>query len=102
MSKLLITSQVYENYGDATAPHWKPKGGRDYVVKNLPWVTAEDFENAITIVNEVTPKIEQNNEYYRESVIGWEIVNDNYLTEFELSQQKYDGKITYGPTELVR
>ena len=35
MAKLLITTQVYENYGDADKPYWKAKGGGDYVVKNF-------------------------------------------------------------------
>ena len=29
--KLLITTQVYENYGY----RWKPKGGNDYVVRGV-------------------------------------------------------------------
>jgi hypothetical protein len=101
MSKLLITTQVYENYGDTSNPHWKAKGGMDYVVKNLPWQTEEDFQQAIKIVVDVQPNIEQDNEYYRESVVGWRVVADDYLTEFELSQQKYDGVITYSPKELA-
>jgi hypothetical protein len=35
MAKLLITTQVYENYGSADEPYWKPKGGTDYVVKKF-------------------------------------------------------------------
>ena len=42
MSKLLITTQVYENYGahdwdgEGQCPqYWKAKGGSDYVVLNV-------------------------------------------------------------------
>jgi hypothetical protein len=28
--KLVIQTQVYENYGEASNPHWKAKGGEDY------------------------------------------------------------------------
>ena len=43
MSKLLITTQVYENYawdengnlGKGADAYWKAKGGSDYVVKNF-------------------------------------------------------------------
>ena len=42
MSKLLITTQVYENYGahdwdgvGECPQYWKAKGGNDYVVKNI-------------------------------------------------------------------
>ena len=27
MAKLMITTQVYENYGSADVPYWKAKGG---------------------------------------------------------------------------
>ncbi len=43
MSKLLITTQVYENYawredgslGTGADAYWKAKGGSDYVVLNI-------------------------------------------------------------------
>ena len=28
-----ITTQYYENYGDSTSPHWKPKGGFEFMIK---------------------------------------------------------------------
>ena len=31
MAKLLITTQTYENYGSATEPYWKPKGGFEFI-----------------------------------------------------------------------
>lgn len=99
--KLLITTQVYENYGNAETPHWKPKGGNDYVVKNIPWKTEVDFQNAIKIVEAVAPKIECDNEGYREYAIGWKVVADDYLTEFEISQRDYDGVITYPAREIL-
>lgn len=46
-------------------------------------------------------QIEQNNEYYQETIIGWKIVADKHLTEFEQSQLDYEGKITYGSKELA-
>jgi hypothetical protein len=72
MSKLLITTQVYENYGDADQPYWKPKGGVDYVVKNI------DVNRASDIVNLVSGEIECNNEMFREYLIGWEVVANDY------------------------
>jgi hypothetical protein len=47
------------------------------------------------------PQIEQDNEFYREHIIGWEIVANDYLTDFERSQWEYDGKITYPAKELA-
>jgi hypothetical protein len=96
MSKLLITTQVYENYGDAEKPYWKPKGGGDYVIKNF-----KDYNRVTETVMAVRGQIEQNNEYFREHVIGWEIVADDYLTDFERSQWEYEGKIIYPANEIV-
>ena len=92
--KLLITTQVYENYGDAEKPYWKAKGGSDYVVKNFKGYTT-------TTVMVLRDQIEQDNEMFREYILDFQLVADDYPTEFERSQLEYEGKITYGPKELV-
>ena len=110
MAKLLISTQVYENYGDANRPYWKPKGGNDYVVKNIGRIDLEKIatpgiykpEDMIAfLVDSFKPEIETNNEYFHEYVISWDVVEDDYLTEFERSQLQYEGKITYSPRELA-
>lgn len=102
MSKLLISTQVYENYGAHTwdgkgscPQYWKAKGGNDYVVKNI------DPNRATDIANWASGEIEQDNEYFQETVIAWEVVADDYLTEFERDQLEYDGRIVYPAQELV-
>lgn len=102
MSKLLITTQVYENYGahdwdgvGSCPQYWKAKGGDEYVVKNI------DVNFAAEIFESVRAQCECDNEGYRESVIAWEIVADDYLTEFEQMQLDYEGKIQFSPKELV-
>jgi hypothetical protein len=97
MSKLLIQTQVYENYGDADKPHWKAKGGGDYVVKEFKG----NHSKALKTVMAVRGQIEQDSEYFREHIIGWEVVADDYLTEFERSQLQYEGKIMYPAKVLV-
>jgi hypothetical protein len=103
MAKLLISTQVYENYGahdwDGTGEcpqYWKAKGGNDYVVKDFA-----DFLRAKEAVESLRSEVEEDNDYYREHIIDWEIVEDDYLTEFEKSQLEYDGKITYAAKELA-
>lgn len=103
MSKLLITTQVYENYawnedgsiGTGAEAYWKPKGGNDYVVRNI------DVNRAADIANWACGEIEQDNEYFIETVIGWEVVADDYLTEFERDQLEFDGKIMFPAKELA-
>ena len=104
MSKLLITTQVYENYawdengnlGKGADAYWKAKGGSDYVVKNF-----RDYNRVTETVMALRSQIECDNDAFREHIIGWEVVADDYLTEFERSQLEYEGKITYGARELV-
>ena len=96
MAKLLIQTQIHENYGDADKPYWKAKGGGDYVVKKF-----RDFNRVTEVVMALRGQIEQDNEFLRERIIGWEVVADDYLTEFERSQLDYEGKIIYPANELV-
>jgi hypothetical protein len=88
--KLLITTQVYENYGY----RWKPKGGCDYVIKRFRG-------DATQAVMALRSQIEQDNDHYRESIINWEIVADDYLTEFERDQLAYEGSIRFPAKELA-
>ena len=101
MAKLLITTQVYENYGahdwegEGECPqYWKAKGGSDYVVKKFKG-------DVTTAVMCLRSQIECDNEHIKENIIGFELVADDYLTEFEQSQLDYEGKITYSPKELA-
>ena len=96
MAKLLIQTQVFENYGDADKPYWKAKGGNDYVVKNF-----KKFNKVTESVMALRGEIEQDNDYCREYIINFEVVADDYLTEFERSQLEYEGRITYPAHELV-
>jgi hypothetical protein len=104
MAKLLISTQIYENYGahdwdgkGECPSYWKAKGGNDYVVKKF----RGGDEAATVAVMGLRAQIEQNNDYYQETIIGWKIVANDYLTEFERSQLEYEGKITYGSKELA-
>ena len=101
MSKLLITTQVYENYGahdwegvGVCPQYWKAKGGCDYVVKKFKG-------DATTAVMCLRSQIESDNEHIRETIIDFRIVADSYLTEFEQSQLDYEGSIRFPAKELA-
>ena len=96
MSKLLITTQTWENYGTDMEPYWKPKGGSDYVVKNF-----RDVNSVTEVMMALRSQVECDNDYYREHIIGWEIVADDYLTEFEKDQLEYEGQIRFPSKELA-
>ena len=99
--KLLITTQVYENYGahdwdgEGECPqYWKAKGGSDYVVKRFRG-------DPTTAVMAVRGQIEEDNDHYRETIIDFRLVKDDYLTEFEQSQLAYEGSIRFPAKELA-
>ena len=104
MAKLLISTQYYENYGahdwegEGPCPqYWKAKGGSDYVVKKFKGGMAD----ATTAVMCLRSQIESDNEHFKENIIDFRIVADDYLTEFEQSQLEYEGSIRYPAKELA-
>ena len=103
--QLLITTQTQENYGahdwdgeGACPQYWKFKGGQDY--KYSLGSTLRNADTIQEIVEYFRPRIEEDNEYYRNHIIGYEVVADDYLTEFEQSQLEYEGRIAYPATRL--
>ena len=103
--QLLITTQIQENYGahdwdgeGACPQYWKFKGGQDYKYSLGKFGRSEE---ALTeLVMALRGQIEEDNDYYRNQIIGWEVVADDYLTDFEKSQLEYEGRIAYPATRL--
>ena len=101
--KLLITTQYMENYGahdwdgrGECPQYWKFKGGNDYVIRNVnPLEVAPGL-----LVEKVRSQVETDNDYCREYILDWSLVDDDYLTEFGQSQLEYDGAITFPAKEL--
>jgi len=100
--KAIFTTQVFENYawredgsiGTGADAYFKPKGGDEYVVKNV------DKSQMLRILKEVKAQVEVSNDYFKETVVDFVLVEDDYLTEYERSQLEYDGCIVYSPKEL--
>lgn len=86
--KIVITTQVRENYGSAERPYWKCKGGSVFVVPNLS--VAQTLKIKDSGIPTLTALIEVRNEMYEESVVGWSIhdngdtVCDPWETPFQL------------------
>jgi hypothetical protein len=96
MAKLVILTQVYENYGTATQPHWKPKGGDNYVVSNFT-----QFNSVQAVVDSIRDRLEIDDEFYNEYIIDWYVAEDSYLTRDERLQLEFEGRITHPAKELV-
>ena len=100
--KAIFTTQVFENYawredgsiGTGADAYFKPKGGDEYVVKNV------DKSQMLRILKEVKAQVEVSNDYFKETVVDFMLVEDDYLTEYERSQLEWDGSIVYSPKEL--
>jgi len=108
--QLLITTQTQENYGahdwdgvGECPSYWKFKGGQDYKYDLAGFRFESEFsdKNLRMIVDSLRPQIEESNDYFRNDIIGWEVVADDYLTEFEQSQLDYEGSIRYPATRLA-
>ena len=99
--QLLVSTQYYENYGSPSEPYWKAKGGSEY---KIPFNYAADYERAEIyaerVINQYLNEIEISNPMCEEYILGWEIVEDNYLTEYEQSQLQYYGKIEFPAKQL--
>lgn len=103
MSKLLITTQIYENYawnedgfmGTGADAYWKPKGGSDYVVRGV-----DECDMIDIIVDRVRGHVEQSNDAFMEHIVHWTVVADDHLTEFERDQLEFEGKIRF-PAKVI-
>ena len=101
--KLIIEMQDEENYaahnGFTGEYRWKYKIGTTYVVNNI------EFNNIDTIIEEVTPFINCDNDDYKSYIANWYILADNEDTEYVKSQKEQDPNgwdTLYVPTELKK
>lgn len=93
---LVITTQVYENYawnedgsiGTGENSYWKAKGGSEYKILGVPLNI--DYAEVVAAAD-----VEKNNDYIQETIIGWSIESDDYLSWFEKSQLEYEGEIVF-------
>lgn len=100
--KAIFYTQVFENYawkedgsiGVGDEAYFKAKGGDEYVVLNV------DKTQMSRILAEVKAKVEVSNDYFKETVVDFQLVEDDYLTWYEREQLEYDGAIAFSPKEL--
>lgn len=73
--KLVIYTQIKENYGTADKPYWKFKGGETYIVPNLT------VDHAVKIGKTGIPTlislIESRNPMFEEYVQNWALLDDD-------------------------
>jgi hypothetical protein len=99
---LVLKTQILENYGahdwngEGECPQrWKAKGGQEFKISDIP----ANLSMA-EVVEIASLSIQQDNEYYQESIVSWSMEGDDYLSWYELSQLEYDGEIFYAEPKL--
>lgn len=108
--KLFINCQYMENYGahdwdgkGECPQYWKFKGGEDFFLSLDGFNPNHEFadKRLQMIVDSVRDQIEWDNPASRQYIVGYEIVEDDYMSEYERSQLEYEGSITY-PTKWLK
>lgn len=95
---LVIETQCYENYawnedgsiGTGPDAYWKAKGGQSYKILGVP--TDVDLDEVVSMVRS---NVERSNDYVRETIIGYGLEADDWLSGFERSQLEYEGQIQF-------
>lgn len=75
--KIVINTQVRENYGSADKPSWKFKGGDTYIVPNL--TVEQTLKIKDTGIPTLTALIESFNPMFEEYVQNWSILDDDVV-----------------------
>ena len=98
--KLHITCQYMENYGahdwdgkGECPQYWKFKGGEDFFYPLGQF--APNAEHIEELIEYFRPQVEWDDVGSRQYIVGYGIVEDSFMTEFERSQLEYDGAIAY-------
>ena len=75
---IVLTTQYMENYGTEEAPHWKYKGGNDYILRGREIARDESYAELVRRLREV---IEYTNEYAEEFISTISLLSDSELDE---------------------
>ncbi len=101
---LVIETQCYENYawledgslGTGPNAYWKAKGGSSYKILGVP--TDVDLDEVVSLVRS---EIEKNSDAFQETIIGYGLEADDWMSEFEQDQLKWEGEITFPEPFIV-
>ena len=102
MMKILLHTQIHENYGahdwdgkGQCPQYWKAKGGNIVELdRELTWDEAADVELVRSLVKKAVERINYKSDYYDQYVVDWELVTPDHLTVWEKSQLDIRGVIT--------
>ena len=103
MATLRIFTQYYENYSDSQTPHWKPKGGQTFIIKDIlgDMVTyCDDLKEVCS--NLVSAKTNEHFKYeYREHEVDF--IGDEEISVAELTKEikdQFNNEGKYTPKDI--
>jgi len=103
--KLHIQCQYMENYGahdwdgEGECPqYWKFKGGEDYFFLLGP--AGRSDEALAELVEHFRPSIEWDDIGSRQYIVGYGVVEDDFMTEYERSQSEFEGRVIF-PAKIL-
>ena len=90
MATLRIFTQYYENYSDTQTPHWKPKGGQTFIIKDIEGDMLIYCDNITAVCkNLVSAKCNEHAKYeYREHEVDF--IGDEEISVTELTNEIRD------------
>ena len=94
--KMLVVCQYMENYGTTDQPHWKYKGGEEFFIPLHDVPMNEMFgKKAKMVMDSFMDQMTWDDEYSKQFVKYYEIVEDDALSPYEKDQLEFDGEILF-------
>tara|TARA_R110002012_G_scaffold230094_1_gene402758 strand:- start:152 stop:553 length:402 start_codon:yes stop_codon:yes gene_type:complete len=103
MATLRITTQYYENYSDSQTPHWKPKGGQTFIIKDIEGDMIMYCDNLTEVcTNLISAKTNDHVKYeYRDHEVDF--IGDEEISVAELTKEvrdQFNGEGKYAPNDI--
>ena len=103
MATLRITTQYYENYSDTQSPHWKPKGGQTFIIKDIEGDMIMYCDNLTEVcTNLISAKTNDHVKYeYRDHEVDF--IGDEEISVAELTKEvrdQFNGEGKYAPNDI--
>jgi hypothetical protein len=88
--KFVIKTQYMENYGY----RWKYKGGQTIIITDCPDLTPSQQEELVALADKRLT-ITYTNEASKEYILSFELLPDEWVSEFEQDQLNFEGEIRF-------
>ena len=103
MATLRITTQYYENYSDSQTPHWKPKGGQTFIIKDIEGDMIMYCDNLTEVCKNLISA--KTNDHFKYEYINHEVdfIGDEEISVTELTKEvrdQFNGEGKYAPNDI--